>query len=654
MSENPGRHPMKYRREVDGLRALAVVPVILYHAGFRAFSGGFVGVDVFFVISGYLITSIIRADLEAGRFSIAAFYERRARRILPALFVVVLSCIPCALWLMPASDLDAFAKSVAAVATFSSNMLFARSSGYFDMSAELKPLLHTWSLAVEEQYYVLFPLFLWLIWPLGTRALRRLFGLIFVASLAAAQWGTTVNPAAAFYWLPTRGWELLLGAFLALHLADHAPPRQPLARWRELAGAAGIALILFAVFRFDQQTPFPGLYALLPTVGATLIILCATEHTRIGRLLGSKPIVAVGLISYSAYLWHQPLFVFARYWSDFELTSRPLLLALSAASLVLAYGSWKYVEVPFRNRQKVLRPLIVRVAVSGTVLLASLGLAGHAFYKDKADIDWTAWSAAVRQDRCMLQVPGSVRHESECIAPRKAVNVLLWGDSHAAALYPGLSRLADRHGWGLSQLTQSGCPPLDRVKPLLFRPNCNRLNDDIVRGLPGRFDVIILHAAWMHDDYPMGYAELGARLDAMLRRIRSAAPSATVVILSNVPRWYISAERAYMRVLSEDRVAGDAGRPDGSAGAYAMASTLPEIDRVISHVASRHGAVFISAVRHLCVAADAGADHRPCLIATDRRSHELAYVDWGHFTLAGSTYFAAAIEAELVQAVPQR
>jgi lysophospholipase L1-like esterase len=255
----------------------------------------------------------------------------------------------------------------------------------------------------------------------------------------------------------------------------------------------------------------------------------------------------------------------------------------------------------------------------------------------------------------MLQATGADRHAAECIAPRKSVNVLVWGDSHAAAFYPGLARLADRRGWGLSQLTQSGCPPLDSVKPLLFRPNCNRINTDIVRRLTDRrFDVIILHAAWIHHDYSMTYAALGTRLDAMLRRIERAAPDSRVVILSNVPRWYISAERASMRMLPQEKAAGDAARPDGPPRAYAMASTLPEIDRVISDVARRHGAVFISAVQHLCRAVDVGADHRPCVIATDRRARDLAYVDWGHFTPEGSAFLADAIEAELVRAIPAR
>ena len=211
---------MEYRREIDGLRALAVLPVILFHAGFQTFSGGFVGVDVFFVISGYLITSIILTELEQGKFSIINFYERRARRILPALFLVMFACLPFAfLWLNP-RDLNTFSESVIAVVTFVSNMFFWRKSGYFQNAAELNPLLHTWSLAVEEQYYVLFPLFLMFAWRIGTKWILTLLVIVFCVSLGTAEWFSISKPAAVFFLLPTRGWELLIGAFIAFYFAS--------------------------------------------------------------------------------------------------------------------------------------------------------------------------------------------------------------------------------------------------------------------------------------------------------------------------------------------------------------------------------------------------------------------------------------------------
>lgn len=338
------------------------------------FGGGFVGVDVFFVISGYLITTIIVAELEQGTFSIVNFYERRARRILPALFLVMLVCIPFAwFWLLP-SDMKDFSKSLVAVSVFASNILFWRASGYFDTASELKPLIHTWSLAVEEQYYVLFPLFLMLAWRLGKRWIWMLLAAIFVVSLAVAQWASLAEPSAAFFLLPTRGWELLMGAFAAFYLskANRVDVNRNVA---EIAGWLGLALIFYSVFAYNKTTPFPGLYALAPTVGTGLIILFATQQTAVGKFIGNKAFVGIGLISYSAYLWHQPLFAFARHKNLGE-PSDLAYLCLSFTALVLAYFSWRYVEKPFRKKGGISRKSIFVFSALFSSFFVLLGLYG--------------------------------------------------------------------------------------------------------------------------------------------------------------------------------------------------------------------------------------------------------------------------------------
>lgn len=394
-------HPMNYRSEIDGLRAIAVLPVILFHAGFLTFSGGFVGVDVFFVISGYLITSIILADLEKGTFSLAGFYERRARRILPTLYVVMFACLPFAEFLLLPHDLKRFSQSLVAVTTFSSNILFYLTSGYFETANELKPLLHTWSLAAEEQYYVLFPLFLMLTQCLQRPRLIALLVLLAAFSLAGAHWGSYMYPTFTFYMLPTRGWELLLGSFVAFFyqplaqpINDKSPrPIAPLAH--EATSVLGLLLIAYAVFAFDKHTPYPSLYTLAPTLGTALIILFASNQTQVGRQLGSPLWVGIGLVSYSAYLWHQPLFAFARIASPGAFS--PITkLTFIALTFLAAFLSWRYVERPFRDKETVASRKLWLLAAGFALLfitLGSIGTATDGFYQ---------WSSQKTQQRSQL------------------------------------------------------------------------------------------------------------------------------------------------------------------------------------------------------------------------------------------------------------
>ena len=299
---------MNYRPEIDGLRAFAVLPVVFFHAGFSSFSGGFVGVDVFFVISGYLITSIIIAGQEAGTFTLIRFYERRARRILPALFVVMFACLPFAwFWLYPI-DFKRFSQSIVAVTTYSSNILFILTSSYFERAAELKPLLHTWSLAVEEQFYLFFPVFLVGFWRLGKRRLLLLLSILAIISLLLAEWESINSPTIAFYGLPTRGWELMIGAFVAFYASGDKKDSSILTQ--QVGSFIGLSMLIYPIIWFNKYTPFPSLYTLVPTIGTALIILFTTQKTIVGKLLGSKLFVGIGLISYSAYLWHQPLLAF--------------------------------------------------------------------------------------------------------------------------------------------------------------------------------------------------------------------------------------------------------------------------------------------------------------------------------------------------------
>ena len=361
---------MQYRPEIDGLRALAVIPVVLFHAGIAGFSGGFVGVDIFFVISGYLITSIILNEQQKDSFTLAGFYERRARRILPALMLVVLLSAVAAWYLLLPAELVDFGESLASVGVFASNILFWTQSDYFATTSEFIPLLHTWSLAVEEQFYLIFPVFM--IFTLAWTKTKRLSVLTIVAilSLIFCEWAWRNAPEANFFLAPSRVWELMAGVLCAFYLQQARDPKLLI---RQLASVAGLLMLVYSIAFLDKSIPFPSLFALIPVVGTVLIILFTDKNTLVGKILSLPFIVGVGLISYSAYLWHQPLFVFARLNSMDEL-SVTTLLGLSILAFIMAFISWRWVEKPFRNRNWLSQRQVLWMAALCSLILISLGL----------------------------------------------------------------------------------------------------------------------------------------------------------------------------------------------------------------------------------------------------------------------------------------
>ena len=438
-----------YRPEVDGLRAVAVLPVLFYHAGFDLFAGGFVGVDVFFVISGYLITQIILLGIDNGTFRIGHFYERRFRRILPALFVVLLATVPAGLiWLQPAALEDYF-EALIAIVFFGSNILFWQQSDYFAESADQNPLLHTWSLSVEEQFYVVFPLFLLLSWKIGWRRTLSIVGLTILGSFALTEWGWRNSSVANFFLLPTRAWELLLGAAISVWVVGRREQITGDSLLASVAAWIGLGCIGGAVFLYDEATPFPSYFALLPTIGTALILVFASPANSLGRALGVAPLIGVGLISYSLYLWHQPLFAFARLRSLEPLATVDYLV-LIALSFVLAYCSWRIIEVPFRDRQRISKSNLTWVLLAVASILVAVGAAGKVGLigpSDKqiaasqiADKAWSERHTAVRSGICHFNTLGPnqaltdfMRHW-DCwgTATSKNVRVLVVGDSHAA------------------------------------------------------------------------------------------------------------------------------------------------------------------------------------------------------------------------------
>lgn len=627
---------MDYRREIDGLRAYAVLPVIFFHGGLPLFSGGFVGVDVFFVVSGYLITSIILADLRDGTFSLLGFFERRARRILPALFLVSFVSLPVAwLWIFP-SDAKEYSQSLIAVSLFASNIFFWIQSGYFDTAGELKPLLHTWSLAVEEQYYLMFPAFLLLIWRFGKSRVTIILAMIAGLSFGLAEWGSIYKPAATYYLLPTRGWELLIGVLAAFHqFGDNhtcrtGTRRNPLTD--ECLSLGGLLLITYSVFSFDKDTPFPGRYALLPTLGTACVILFAHQGTFVGRLLGSKLLVGVGLVSYSAYLWHQPLFAFARLLGNGE-PNPAEILALSAMALILAYASWHYVESPFRKAGRIGTRALVMSSILCTMGLISAGAYGS--FKDGFLDRLTSdekriyalvqydYSGVYRSGTCFLGKAQSYTDFSPECAPaaNSPQTSIIWGDSHAAALSSGLRALIP----GIAQYTASGCPPLVGMH-VGSRGQCKEVNDFVLREvIRTRPASIYLHANWLLVKGP----ELAESLRNTLGAVRRVSPGTKIIVVGGVPQWVPNLPTVLLRKHLTAVEPQFVRTP--------LYKDLETLDLALRAAAESSGALFLSPLRELC--GDTG-----CQVVTGfNGGFWLVAWDYAHLTEAGSLLLATRL-----------
>lgn len=466
----------RYRPEIDGLRAVAVMAVVLFHAGLNV-PGGYIGVDVFFVISGFLITSLIIKDLETDKFSLSNFWERRARRILPAMVVMVVVTLAAGWFLLLPSDYANLGRSAAWQSAFAANIYYYLATGYFTGTAEEKPLLHTWSLAVEEQFYMVVPLLL--LGAFHFSVFRRrgiLLSLIaagIAVSLVASIYGVARHPAAAFYLLPTRAWELLCGAFVALGPVAWIPRSRALREGLSLLGLAGI---LLPCWLYTKESLFPGIAAVPPCFGTALFIWACTNHQDVAtanplmatRLLSLRPIVFIGLISYSLYLWHWPICAYSTYFWFWEPMSFGYRLGMVSVSFVLAVLSWRYVETPFRKRQFCAnRPAMLAFGMVTIAVIFALGntvLLAHGFPTRLP-------SKAIRYASAKEDMEGIYELTAEDIRvgrlaiignpnPKAPVSLLLWGDSHAMAASPALDQFLKENGLAGRQATASATAPV--------------------------------------------------------------------------------------------------------------------------------------------------------------------------------------------------
>ncbi|TWA69671.1 peptidoglycan/LPS O-acetylase OafA/YrhL [Azospirillum baldaniorum] len=628
---------MTYRPDIDGLRAVSILSVLLFHAKFSLFSGGYIGVDVFFVISGYLIGSIVLNDAQRGRFSLADFYVRRIRRILPALFAALAVTTVLALFLLSPQELKSFAQNLAATTLFSSNIVYYLKSGYFENAAEMNPLLHTWSLGVEQQFYIVFPLAVLALIPY-----RRSVWVAVLLAAAAASFALGVSlvrdhPVAAFYLLPPRLWELVLGALLAFGAVPDSRSRAV----RELACAVGAALILVSVFALSEATAFPGYAALLPCLGAALVIHAGRSGpTAVGRALTLRPMVFIGLISYSMYIWHWPLMVFARFYKGRDLSTKETLILLAAIAAVSVL-SWRLIEVPFR------KPRAASGAQSGVESdrqpakvfartgwamagLAGVGLIGHLSnglpqrFADYAPQDISG-RELYKEHTCFLetdQPPEAWSGLENCrIGSPKAdaPTALLWGDSFAAHYVPGLQAVADTLPFNIVQYTASGCPPIKDLS-VNARPNCQEFNRRVEELIDRNGIRIVIMAArweWYMDTNALDLRRLHETVDALLNR------GIRIVVLGQSPVFRFRNPYDHTYFMKSER-------------AYSI--TGQAADQPV--IAATQGARFIDTSDYFC-------DPDPCKalpLCRIRDDQGFYFLDQGHFSTHGSTLIVQSIQ----------
>jgi peptidoglycan/LPS O-acetylase OafA/YrhL len=605
----------QYRPDVDGLRAIAVMLVLNFHAFPEAMPGGFVGVDIFFVISGYLITGIIARELDLGRFSLAGFYVRRIRRIFPALIIVLCATLVLGwLWMLPAAYAQ-LGRDVFASAAFFANIALLLQSGYFDVESARKPLLHLWSLGIEEQFYLFWPLLL----MLGTRLRLSIVAMASILGIGSFLLNVALigsDPIATFYLPFTRAFELLAGAVLArgwnrLSQTSAASNRR---------AAIGVALIVVAAAVLDSHRAFPGWWAILPVAG-TALLLSAPAAWICRTVLASRPLVWIGLISYPLYLWHWPLLVFFAIikFGPLTLPERELILLASA---LLAWSTYRYVERPFRfgvpspRKTFALGAGMALIAVAGVAVYSGNGFDFRLPAEIRAMANVPAQNAQWRFHRCLLDLSREMTFADECIDRSRRPLVLIWGDSTAGALMPGLLKARETRDFGIAQLTSSSCvPALNADIP--STPNCRAINDKVlslVREI--RPDIVLLHGTW--ERYLDNVAETVAAL--------KQHTGARVVVLGPVPAWQRGLPNEVLRYFMLHH----------SLIPQRLAASTNWLDDVMRAKLTPAGAEFISAWDALC-----NADG--CLTRTGDGAGDISTSDQVHLTEKGSEYLINAV-----------
>lgn len=626
-------HP-KYRADIDGLRAIAVLSVLIFHAFPEWLSGGFIGVDVFFVISGFLISTIIFENINERRFSFLEFYSRRINRIFPALFVVLLFSYAFGWLNLLADDFAQLGKHIAGGAGFVSNFILWSESGYFDKAAELKPLLHLWSLGIEEQFYFVWPLVIWWIarWPKKV--------LPFILVIAFISFGFNIfyissNPVATFYSPITRFWELLIGSLLAYLTVYRLQALQAIQlKYQSVLSALGLILILLGAFILNQKSSFPGWWALLPTIGAALVIAAGTKAWCNREVLGNKVLVWFGLISFPLYLWHWPLLALARL-QEGETPSYMLRALLVAASILFAWLTYRFVERPIRfnasyrtHKNIALIFLMILVGYLGYNCFDRKGISyRHKFFMKEISGYTFDKVAEQRQRTCFLMdISDDMSHfTKQCIHADRPYKIVLWGDSHGGSIYPGFSDL-ERNNPKISvtQFTAAGCGGL--VPTEEQGPFCQRANEIALREiLKLKPNLVVVYKAW----HP-NYFEQIAPTVAVLNK-----ENIQLLIIGPTPRWKDDLPKVVYRYWKKHKEL-----PPPYYG-ESLESGIRQMDLDIRKVAEKNHVLYYSAYDRLC-----NADG--CLNRIPNTDNALTTLDEDHITPAAGRYIVEGLNRDVL------
>ena len=638
---------LQYRDDIDGLRAIAVLAVVFYHVFPEFVGGGFVGVDIFFVISGYLISSIILNGVMQEKFSFKTFYARRIKRIFPALIIVLTVCLLLGWFFLLPDEYAEVSKHVLGGSGFISNILLWTESGYFDKAAELKPLLHLWSLGIEEQFYIAWPLILYLGWKKRIN-LFFLTGIMALMSFFLNIYLVQNDQAAAFYSPLSRFWELLVGVMLALSSLIKNEKLQALNEvelFQNAKSLLGACFIGYAVACLDKNASFPGWWALLPTIGAFLLISSGPNALFNRILLSNRLVVFVGLISYPLYLWHWPLLSYARITSEFipTTTARIQLVVLS---FFLAHLTYKLVEKPirftfvFKKITPVLSAAMVLVAIAGLTCLAMDGISCRFSQLFQAYVTYQYdFRTDTRANLCWLDNKMSFDgYKDYCVDERdkKKPLLMVWGDSHAACLFPGFKAILGDN-YRMAQFTRDGCPP---VLGLGYE-NCINSNFQILEKIKTiQPDTVILFAVWNNYLDVNDSGPVLRKIEDTVKELKDAGVS-RIILIGPAPQWLDALPRNLLRQAINN---GFKSIPKRTY--FKSIPLVKDVDSILAgELRSSKSVTYFSAYQAMC-------DTSGCLTTVNGGADGLTSWDYGHLTTPGATFLARKL-ADTVGWPPQ-